>query len=130
MQEQLSLIPEITTILDGMRLHLYEIADESWLPGTIGLLPSLPEVLEEHCQQAEDARWQAEEEAKSHAEEERRRAEEEEERQQAKEEERRRVDEEARPATATETATEMETETAMTSVCVIIALDPHHVYSM
>jgi hypothetical protein len=63
-QEQLVLIPAITTILDAMRPHFYEIADESWLPGTIGLLPSLPSVLEERCQQAEDARRQAEEEAK------------------------------------------------------------------
>jgi sRNA-binding protein len=94
-QEQLGLIPAITTILDAMCPHLYEIADESWLPGTIGLLPSLLEVLEERRQQAKDARRQAEEEAKRHAEEERRRAEEEE-RRQAKEEERRHVEEEAR----------------------------------
>jgi hypothetical protein len=86
------MIPAIMTVLDGMRPHLYEIADEYWLPGTTGLLPSLHEVLEDCRKQAEEARWKAEEERRR-VEEERQRVKEEEERQRV-EEERRWVEEE------------------------------------
>jgi hypothetical protein len=95
-QEQLGLIPAITTILDAMRLHLYEIADESWLPGTTGLLPSLREVLEERRQHAEEARQKAEEEERRRVEEVERRRVEEEERRWVEEKEIWRVEEEER----------------------------------